>query len=426
MRVLVTATNPDGSAQPRQRPERDRAGRAAGQHERAVHHRHAAARDDADRLAGDLERRRGTPTPTSGSATPAPATRTSPARPATTYTLGVADVGARIRVRVTATNPDATRDGLQHRLGRRAGRPAGRHRARRRSPAPPGAPSTLTSTRRRRGAASATSYAYQWQRRAPAGASVNIAGATGATYTLDAADVGAEIRLRVTATNPDGTLSATSAATAVVQPRRRATPRCRAQRPGEARRHADGRAGRLDARPGDSRTSGSATASTSPARRARPTRCGAADVGKRVRVKVTATNVDGSASAISAATDAGRRAAGEHGRAGRADRDAARGVHAHRRRGHLGHAERDADLHLAALPGRATVSTRTASEVGTGSTYTLSDADVGRRLGVRVTATSSGGTTTVAGALTAVVGAARRWPTSRRRAWPATRTWGRP
>ena len=43
------------------------------------------------------------------------------------------------------------------------------------------------------------------------------------------------------------------------------------------------------------------------------------------------------------------------------------------------------------------------TEVGTGATYTLSDADVGRRLGVRVTATSSGGTTTVAGALSAVV-----------------------
>ena len=33
-------------------------------------------------------------------------------------------------------------------------------------------------------------------------------------------------------------------------------------------------------------------------------------------------------------------------------------------------------------------------DVGAGSTYTLSAADVGRRLGVRVTATSSGGSTT--------------------------------
>ena len=45
-------------------------------------------------------------------------------------------------------------------------------------------------------------FAYQWQR-----GGVDIAGATGATYTPVAADVGATLRVRVTATNPDGSAS---------------------------------------------------------------------------------------------------------------------------------------------------------------------------------------------------------------------------
>jgi hypothetical protein len=65
---------------------------------------------------------------------------------------------------------------------------------------------------------SPTSYSYQWRRCDSAGANcANIAGATSSTYVLVAADVGATIRARVTASNAGGPGSpADSAATAVV------------------------------------------------------------------------------------------------------------------------------------------------------------------------------------------------------------------
>ena len=61
------------------------------------------------------------------------------------------------------------------------------------------------------------SFADQWQRCDAAGSNcVDIAGATAATYVLQAADVGGTLRVRVTATNAAGTASATSAATALI------------------------------------------------------------------------------------------------------------------------------------------------------------------------------------------------------------------
>ena len=88
----------------------------------------------------------------------------------------------------------------------------------------------------------------------------------------------------------------------------------------------------------------------------------------------------------------------------RAVRNAEGDVHAHGRSparwdtaGHV------VQLHLAALPGGRDRHHASCEDAGTGSTYTLSAADVGKRLGVRVTATSSGGETTAASALTATV-----------------------
>lgn len=57
----------------------------------------------------------------------------------------------------------------------------------------------------------APTFARQWKRNG-----TNIAGATGATYVLVAADAGAKITLTVTATNSQGSSSSTSAATAAV------------------------------------------------------------------------------------------------------------------------------------------------------------------------------------------------------------------
>jgi hypothetical protein len=61
----------------------------------------------------------------------------------------------------------------------------------------------------------ATSYAYQWQRKV-AGVFTDIAGATAQTYTLTAADEGAQVRAKVTATNADGDGDGYSAATVPV------------------------------------------------------------------------------------------------------------------------------------------------------------------------------------------------------------------
>lgn len=62
-----------------------------------------------------------------------------------------------------------------------------------------------------------TSYAYQWLRCNGGGNSCTpIAGATQKTYTLVDADAGHTIRVRVTATNADGSASAQSDPTAVV------------------------------------------------------------------------------------------------------------------------------------------------------------------------------------------------------------------
>ncbi len=61
-------------------------------------------------------------------------------------------------------------------------------------------------------------YSYTWQRGDAVNGYSNIAGATAATYTTVAADVGESIRVVVTATNVDGAVSATSTVTQAVQP----------------------------------------------------------------------------------------------------------------------------------------------------------------------------------------------------------------
>jgi hypothetical protein len=64
---------------------------------------------------------------------------------------------------------------------------------------------------------SPTSYSYQWQRCDSTGAGCSpVAGATAASYALTGADVGATMRIVVTATNSAGPVSASSGATAVV------------------------------------------------------------------------------------------------------------------------------------------------------------------------------------------------------------------
>jgi subtilisin family serine protease len=315
-----------------------------------------------------------------------------PGATGTTYVLGVADVGKRFRVRVTATNADAAVAATSLATGVvQAGPPACWV-----APAISGTARRTETLTARTGTWTGigNAYAYQWQRRVSA-TWTDIAGATGTSYTLVAADVGVQIRVRVTASNPDGTVSAVSAATAAVEaapPRNGALPAIT----GPAKLGAT-----LTATPGDWTPAGAdytyawqrdgAQIATGATYTLQP-----ADVGRTVRVKVTATNADGSVSATSAASE----------------RIAAPPVNTTLPAAPSG-TPRELST-LTADPGRWDTAGASLSytwvrcatgcdAVGTGSTYTLSASDVGHRMGVRVTAASNGGETTAASALTAVV-----------------------
>src|SRR5262249_4661323 len=120
------------------------------------------------------------------------------------YTLVSADLGAQVRVIVTATNAFGQVPITSTALGPVATDP----------PANTAAP-VLTGTTQRtyqltvaRGSWNGTgnTYTYQWQRSADGSTGwTTIAGATGPTYTLARADEGDWVRALVTATNPDGT-----------------------------------------------------------------------------------------------------------------------------------------------------------------------------------------------------------------------------
>ncbi len=133
------------------------------------------------------------------------------------YLLVAADVGATIRVQVTATNSAGSASAQSAQTA--TVNPPPPPPANTTPPAISGTPEqgqTLTaSTGSWTG--TPTSYAYQWRRCDSAGAGCNdIAGATNQTYLLATSDVGATIRVRVTATNGGGSGSADSAPSPVV------------------------------------------------------------------------------------------------------------------------------------------------------------------------------------------------------------------
>ena len=132
---------------------------------------------------------------------------------ATTYSATSTDVASKLRVVVTATNGAGSANATS----------AATASVTAVAPANTAAP-TITGTAKEGELLSASSgtwsgttpitYAYQWQRCSPTCAA--ISGATAATRRLDANDVGKTIKVVVTATNPAGSPSATSAATATV------------------------------------------------------------------------------------------------------------------------------------------------------------------------------------------------------------------
>jgi hypothetical protein len=132
------------------------------------------------------------------------------------YTVAAADVGSTLRVQVTATNAGGST-------------PASSAATAVVTVPPPPANTTppaitgsavqgqVLSATQGAWTGSPTGYATQWQRCDGSGAGcAAIAGATGSSYSVAAADVGSTLRVQVTATNAGGSTPASSAATVVV------------------------------------------------------------------------------------------------------------------------------------------------------------------------------------------------------------------
>jgi hypothetical protein len=326
------------------------------------------------------------------------------------YTLQAADEGDVVRVLVTAINPDGTAAAPSQPTATVAGSP----------PVNTAAP-TLLGTPQRTATLSGTSgswtgagnvLAYQWQRSADGGTTwMPIPGATASSYILASADEGDNVRLLVTATNPDGTVAAVTAPSATIQaappvnsapPNIQGTPRLGAS---------------LQAQPGT--WSPSDVSYTYAWQRGDPTNgyaaiagatgptytLTAADVGETVRVRVTATNPDGSAGAASSATTtvaqppvnlvapaapSGTLMAGDvlTPDTGMWDTPSTYGF-----------------TWLRCPAGSTSTGPRCTSVSGA-STYTLTTADVGSDIAVTVTATSPGGSASATSALTGPVAGA--------------------
>jgi hypothetical protein len=134
------------------------------------------------------------------------------------YTVRQADVGRRLRVRVTASNSEGSAAATSNATAIVQAGPA-----RPQNTAPPtisGTPQVgqvLTANNGTWAGAQPLTFTYQWRRCDRTGGNCsNISAATAKTYTLTSADEGTTLRVRVTARNSAGTVSATSAPTAVI------------------------------------------------------------------------------------------------------------------------------------------------------------------------------------------------------------------
>ncbi len=223
------------------------------------------------------------------------------------YTLTTADVGDAVRLLVTATNLDATVSAPSNVTMTVAATP----------PANTAVPAIAGAAQRGLTLNSAAgtwngvgnSYAYQWQRSADGSTWTNITGATGTSYQLVPADEGDAVRLTVTATNADGAASASSAASATVlasAPSNTVAPVIQgtAQR-GQTLQSSAGTwlgIGNSYAYQWQRSTDNGSTWANITGANTAQYPLGTTDENSQLRVVMTASNVDGTATATSAAT----------------------------------------------------------------------------------------------------------------------------
>ena len=228
------------------------------------------------------------------------------------YVLGEGDVGRRMRVRVTATNGAGSTDADSAATGVIAAL----------APSPVSAPvisgtptdgQTLTTTNGT-WSGTAPAFARAWLSCDDATIeSCEPTGATGTQYALQAADVGSRMRVRVTATNGAGTAESTSdptAAVAAAAPAPVSAPVLSDSSPTEGDELTSTDGGWSGTAPLDftrewlrceDGSVPSCAAIAGATGDAYTT--GAADVGKRIRARVHASNTAGDASALSEPTD---------------------------------------------------------------------------------------------------------------------------
>jgi hypothetical protein len=140
-----------------------------------------------------------------------------------TYTLVGADVGHRMRVRVTAVNAEGATNARSAPTAAVSASAAPRNTER---PTIAGVARVGEELTAAEGSWSGNpvSFAYQWQRCDIDGSNCfDVAGATGKTYGVRLADLGFRLRVEVTARNSEGIGTAISALTAVVAPTTRIT-----------------------------------------------------------------------------------------------------------------------------------------------------------------------------------------------------------
>ncbi len=151
-----------------------------------------------------------------------------------TYTARRIDLGSRLRLRVTATNAAGSATATSNATGVVAAAPAVPE-----PPRPAGPPAVRGTTRIGQTLASTSgswtgtapiAFAYRWWRCGANGGTPDgsgctaIPGATRATYRLTRADVGARLRVRVSASNRAGSASVVSGPTAAIQAQAAPTP----------------------------------------------------------------------------------------------------------------------------------------------------------------------------------------------------------